>query len=294
METEKMTANGHKQDVVRMPGAADSQAVVGGGHATLVRALIAAQRRARAVEKKARNAHHGYNYASADAIIDEASEALSMEGLAVLPVSVGRDPQQVDHVWQIEKDAEGEDASFIVTPRRILAVYKLVHESGEERDFSSSTPVIPERGRPEDKAEFGARTENLAYALRDLLLIPREDQGAQTPSARDDREARPRAPAAAAKQPAPAGPAPWRSADDDGEKIREDEIEQFDELIQKLKYTTSYVGMWLFGRFGVRQAGDLTRQQFKVAAKLLVADGIGKDEYKKALKAMLDAGLVKS
>lgn len=208
METAKETKGNGKveqaaSDLAAIVARKEAEAAtpVGGGHPTLVRALIAAQRRAKAVAKNAENLFHKYKYASADAVIDEASECLAAEGLAVFPVSVGRDPEQVDHVWQIEKDEKGADASFIVTPRRILAIYSLVHESGEEREFRSSTPVIPERGRPEDKAEFGARTENLGYALRDLLLIPREDQAKETPSARDDRQTPPPRPPAAPVQP---------------------------------------------------------------------------------------------
>ncbi|HEU4366785.1 MAG TPA: ERF family protein, partial [Methylomirabilota bacterium] len=127
----------------------------------LNKALAAAQRRAQAVEKDATNAFHKYKYASAESLIAEAREALAAEGLAVFPLSIDRDPGQPGHAWAGEKGDE-----FIEVPRRILARYLLLHESGEEREFSSSVPVIPEKGRPEDKAEFGSRTENLGYALR--------------------------------------------------------------------------------------------------------------------------------
>jgi hypothetical protein len=246
---------------------AEAAAPVGGGHPTLVRALIAAQRRAKAVAKNAENTFHKYKYASADAIIDEASECLAAEGLAVFPVSVGRDPEQVDHVWQIEKDKNGEDASFIVTPRRILAVYQLIHESGEEREFRSSTPVIPEKGRPEDKAEFGARTENLGYALRDLLLIPREDQAKETPSARDDRNAPPpRAPAAARHDPQPPpNPRPWMPrlvAAINALKLGEDAADRAGlkgkERDERIKGAKLLYIAWCAGRDTIKSTLDLT------------------------------------
>lgn len=164
----------------------------------LASALVAAQKLAEAVEKDARNNFHNYAYASAEAIIAEARSALSAAGLAVLPLSIERDSDARDHVWM----GEGDDA-WISQPRRIKATYRLLHESGESMDFWSTTPVIPEKGRPEDKAEFGARTENLGYALRDLLLLPRVKE--EIPSGRDDRnKAAPRPPAQPAARPSAA------------------------------------------------------------------------------------------
>ncbi len=154
---------------------------------TLLAALVVAQHEANPVTKSARNDYHKYNYASAEAIIQEAGEALSFAGLAAFPVSVERDPTALDHVWK--KDDKGEE--FIDIPRRVRMTLAVVHcASGEERLFVCSVPVIPEKGRPEDKAEFGARTEMLAYALRDLLLLPRLAEG--TPSARNDTGEPPR------------------------------------------------------------------------------------------------------
>lgn len=144
-------------------------------------ALVKAQKTAKAVGKDARNSHHGYSYASSEAIIEEARAALAEAELAVFPVCHDRDPNKPDHSWI----GEG-DGAFIDAPRRVKTIYLLIHESGETMRFESTAPVIPEKGRPEDKAEFGARTENLAYALRDLLLLPRVD--VETPSGRDDRD----------------------------------------------------------------------------------------------------------
>jgi hypothetical protein len=152
---------------------------------SLLAALVVAQHEANPVTKSARNTFHNYNYASADAIIQEAGEALSAAGLAAFPVSIERDPAQLDHVWKMGTDKEGKPEEFIDIPRRVRMVLCVVHgATGESREFVSSVPVLPEKGRPEDKAEFGARTEMLAYALRDLLLLPRLAEG--TPSARND------------------------------------------------------------------------------------------------------------
>jgi hypothetical protein len=165
-------------------------------NAKLYAALARAVARAEAIEKDAHNKFHNYKYASAEAIIAEAREALSAEGLAVFPVSIGRDVEQLDHKWGT--DAEGKD--YIDVPRRLRATYRLVHESGEWVEFSSTCPVIPEKGRPEDKAEFGARTENLGYMLRDLLCLPRV--AGEVPSGRDDTGYQPRREAPKTQAPA--------------------------------------------------------------------------------------------
>jgi hypothetical protein len=167
----------------------------------LAKSLVAAQKTAKAVSKDARNSFHGYNYASAENIIDEARGALSDAGLAVMPLSVERDPEQPDHVWESGTDDKGKPTSWIVTPRRIRCTYLLLHESGQCIPFYSSTPVIPEKGRPEDKAEFGSRTENLGYAMRDLLLLPRGTEGASVPSGRNDTDKDVRGPKQSSRPP---------------------------------------------------------------------------------------------
>ena len=51
---------------------------------TLYAALAGAQAIAGSVAKDARNPHHGYSYASAEAVIQEARTALSSAGLLVV------------------------------------------------------------------------------------------------------------------------------------------------------------------------------------------------------------------
>ena len=43
-------------------------------------------------------------------------------------------------------------------------------------DSSNAFPIIEDKGRPLDKALAGALTTSLAYYLRDLLLIPKQDE----------------------------------------------------------------------------------------------------------------------
>lgn len=192
--------------------------------AALNSALARAVAKAKAVGKDATNKFHNYKYASAEAIIEEAREALSAEGLAVMPVSCDRDPGQPAHVWI----GEGDKAEIDI-PRRMRIVYRLTHASGESVEISSSCPVLPGNGRPEDKAEFGARTENLGYLLRDLLCLPRVD--AEIPSARDDSNYQQprRPPAPPKKQPQQASPPKSNGTakpervigEDDGDPVRE-------------------------------------------------------------------------
>ena len=153
--------------------------------AGLCAALVAAQAAARAVAKDATNTFHRYKYASAEAIIAEAREALSGAGLAFLTTG-----------WQFAAAPTGTDGGFASgVVGRVEVSYRLVHMSGETIELASSTPVIPEKGRPADKAEAAALTANLANMLRGLLLLPRDDDQAAI-DARDDRNYQPAQPRA--------------------------------------------------------------------------------------------------
>jgi hypothetical protein len=140
---------------------------------TMAAALVAAQRHAQAVAKASKNSFHGYKYASAEALIEESRAALGEAGLAVMPVN-----------WVVVPvtDLEGVKSKVQVT-------YMLVHESGASVTATTETSVLPEKGRPQDKAEATALTYNLGYYLRGLLLLPREEESSV--DARDDRQFQP-------------------------------------------------------------------------------------------------------
>lgn len=149
--------------------------------AAIAAAIVHAQAVARAVGKDAKNTHHGYRYASAEGIIIEAKEALVAAGLALLQLTwrlVTSDT--VDEVTGEERRLPSGVLG------RVVVDYLLVHKDGDTFPFSTSTPVIPDKGRPPDKAEFAALTANLGYTLRGLLLLPRDDEQASI-DARDDR-----------------------------------------------------------------------------------------------------------
>lgn len=125
-------------------------------HLSWEAALVAAQLTMQAVAKDSTNSFHKYKYASADDVIAAARVALNNQGLALI------------RSWSIKFNEAGiwVDSQF-----------SLVHD-GSFGVFNAGTvpfPVIEDKGRPLDKALAGALTSSLAYFLRDLLLIPKDD-----------------------------------------------------------------------------------------------------------------------
>ena len=123
---------------------------------TLAEGLVTAQGAARGVSKDARNQFHKYRYASSEAVIDEGRAALQAGGLALL----------------------AQQHSITADPgcQTLVVQYRLQHSGGEHLDLVSCTPIIPDKGRPADKAVAAAKTYDLAYTLRSLLLLPRGDE----------------------------------------------------------------------------------------------------------------------
>jgi hypothetical protein len=127
----------------------------------LSEALAAARDRCKTAVKDSKNTHHGYKYASADEVIATASEAMQSSGLALLPLRE-----------ELVVLAAGNSACYALN--RVLV---LTHSSGEYTPLEiRGWPVVPDRGRPLDKAYAIALTSSLAYKLRDLLQMPRGDE----------------------------------------------------------------------------------------------------------------------
>lgn len=138
----------------------------------LAEALSRARDRCRAVSKGSYNAHHKYDYADADAIIEEAKSALADSGIEVVPL--GARPTVV-----------GSGGALTWT---LSQVFELMHSSGESRLITFDWPVVPGAGRPLDKAYASALTSSLAYFYRGLLLMSRKlEPDEQTMDGRDDR-----------------------------------------------------------------------------------------------------------
>ena len=137
----------------------------------LDKALVEAQKIAKSVGKDKSNSFHRYKYASAEAMIEEARGALTEAGLAFRCVGA------------IASTPDGK-------PPMLLVCYKLSHISGEHEIIESETPIIEEKGRPFDKAVATAKTYDLGYTLRGLLLLPRVEEEVDE---RDDRRYEPKA-----------------------------------------------------------------------------------------------------
>jgi hypothetical protein len=144
--------------------------------------LLAAQKALPSVGKDAKNSFHHYAYVSAEAMISACREALHGAGLTARRAG-----------WKFDGSPEGGIvySTFVVT-----------HGStGESITDEIAWVCVPEKGRPIDKSLAGCLTSSLNYWLRDLLLVPREDESEM--DRRDDRTYEPRKAA-----PAPARPAP--------------------------------------------------------------------------------------
>lgn len=147
---------------------------------TLATALLAAQRALPSVAKDAKNSFHHYSYVSAEGMISACRDALHGAGLTVRRAG-----------WKFDGTPEGGIVN---------STFVLSHgATGESVSDEIAWICVPEKGRPIDKAMAGALTSSLGYYLRDLLLVPREDENEM--DKRDD----------SAYQPKRATPAPARS-----------------------------------------------------------------------------------
>jgi hypothetical protein len=133
-------------------------------------ALIEAQRLCQGVVKDKKNSHFAYRYASCEAILVEVREALTTAGLAI----VARD----NHLETVNGQ--------MLLKRTFLIVHSL---SGESLEMNITWPVCPDRGKAADKAVASALTSSLAYALRDMLLLPRVDSHDEMDSRTSEPEA---------------------------------------------------------------------------------------------------------
>jgi hypothetical protein len=138
---------------------------------TLASALLAAQKALPSVGKDAKNSFHHYSYVSAEAMIGACRDALHGANLTVRRAG-----------WKFDGSPEGGivNSTFVLTHG----------PTGESVSDEIAWICVPEKGRPIDKAMAGALTSSLGYYLRDLLLVPREDESEM--DRRDDTKYEPR------------------------------------------------------------------------------------------------------
>lgn len=169
--------------------------------APLFAALAAAAKAAGAVGKGAKNEFHKYKYASAESIYEEGRAALHANGLALVPVAstLGGDPEK----------------GYVVD-----LTFELTHAEGGSMTLHRTWPVVPDRGRPLDKALAAALTTALAYLVRDLLLLPRVDEEVDRREDRPQEKAPPkRERPPQRRQAAEDGPPPGAEAHEIREQI---------------------------------------------------------------------------
>lgn len=130
------------------------------GHACLADALAAAQESAATVihDGVFQAKTHRYTYASTEAIITEAKKALAGHGISLIPVEM-----------TIRAGVAGAAA--------ILHTVWSVAFKADREVITADWPIGGGGGQPFDKAVAGARTASLGYLLRDLLQLPREEEG---------------------------------------------------------------------------------------------------------------------
>jgi hypothetical protein len=135
--------------------------------------LIAAQAAMARVVKDSRVAfgNQRYAYTSAEDMIGACREALLGAGLALT------------RSWDIMRTEYGPV---------VLSRFRLHHTNGTVEMGVCPFPLVGQSGKGEDKAVATALTSSLGYFLRDLLMVPKEDDSQQMVKApemdaRDDR-----------------------------------------------------------------------------------------------------------
>lgn len=160
---------------VQVPICTDCTTCPRSGTVSLSDGLLVAQGAIDGVGKDARNSFHKYAYTSAEGMISACRAALQVGGITARRVS-----------WEIRGT---ESQQFVASTLEIAHGY-----TGESARSEIVWPIIPDKGRPFDKAVAGALTTSLGYWLRDLLCLPREDEEGHM-DGRDDRTHDPRPPA---------------------------------------------------------------------------------------------------
>lgn len=161
----------------------------------LASALLAAQQALPSVGKDSqfKSQSYGYAYTSSETMIAACREVLHAAGLTLRRAG-----------WKFDGTPEG---GGLVTSQFILTHAP----TGESVADEVAWVAVPRGQQPIDKAVAGALTASLGYYLRDLLLVPREDENEM--DKRDDSTYQPRKATTPAPRPAPA-PAPRQTQQD--------------------------------------------------------------------------------
>lgn len=141
------------------------------------KALVLAQGMMRALVKD----KSGYicKFVSTETVVQAVKEVLSDCDLAV--VGVGSTITKGEPV-----EVESKGVVSTLSTWHMHTTYRVYHKSGYHEDMTFDMAVVPEKGKPLDKAIAAASTFSLGYFLRGLLQIPRVGSE-QEVDERDDR-----------------------------------------------------------------------------------------------------------
>jgi hypothetical protein len=157
---------------------------------SLAGALLRAQRAIAGVHKASKNDFHKYAYASSEDMITACRDVLHAEGIAVRR-SGWTLREGSETTWTEVDKKTGEERGGTERSLTLVSTFVVAYPpTGEREESTVDFPIVPEKGRPYDKAAAGSLTVSLSYFLRDLLLVPRDDEEMDK---RDDRGHNPRA-----------------------------------------------------------------------------------------------------
>ena len=159
-------------------------------------ALAEAQRHAKMVGKDGTNAFHKYAYTTAESVIEEVRICLSSFGLALSKT----DSRIVESAMQ-GYELIGKDQVRTFRYCSLVTTWELTHKDGYSRTIGVEWPIVPEKGRPIDKAVAVADTSTISYLLRDVLCLTRKDADDDMNDDRRDSHPPPRSWRAARREP---------------------------------------------------------------------------------------------
>ena len=137
------------------------------GATAFEQAIRAAQKDLPEIDKDARNEFHGFSYTSAESMIKRCRESLLKFGLVFRLVNQTVTP--------------GADYSTL------KLAFLLTHIESSTSEPMNQEYIIVHGKNPLDKGLFACQTEAIAYALRGIFMLSKNEDGLDI-SGRDDRE----------------------------------------------------------------------------------------------------------
>lgn len=163
----------------------------------LASALVQLKKRMQRVPKSSSNEYHKYDYTSVDTMLAHVRPIMAECGLSLDFVSMSTR----ERVGLL--DPAKPDGPVGVIYDLLVTDWLLSHTSGQVRPIHFELPSLPEKGRPEDKAQLTALSHTLRELYRMIGGVDRDGRHEDDGDSHDTREAVPRR---AAPAPSPAAP----------------------------------------------------------------------------------------